>query len=68
VATIRVCFCPQVPVEFGWDEETFLAECCMKAGLPPDAWLTKGTKVYSFQAEIFAEESPDGPITARPLV
>lgn len=59
---------PQVPVEYSWDEETFLAECCMKAGLPPDAWLTKGTKVYSFQAEVFAEESPEGPITARPLV
>jgi len=59
---------PQVPVEFGWDAETFLAECCMKAALPPDAWLTKGTKIYSFHAEIFAEESPEGPIAAKSLV
>jgi len=58
---------PQVPVEYGWDERTFLAECCMKAALPPDAWLTKGTKIYSFKAEVFAEEAPEGPIAAKPF-
>jgi len=51
---------PQVAVEWGWDEETFLAEVCLKAGLPPDAWLLKGTKIYVFQAEIFAELEPNG--------
>lgn len=58
---------PQVPVELGWDEETFLAECSMKAGLPPDAWVAKGTKIYTFTAEIFDEESPEGKIIANNL-
>ncbi|MGB8958454.1 MAG: AmmeMemoRadiSam system protein B, partial [Candidatus Aminicenantales bacterium] len=29
---------PQVPVDNGWDRETFLGQGCLKAGLPPDAW------------------------------
>jgi len=29
---------PQVPVEWGWCEEEFLCQCCIKAGLPPDSW------------------------------
>jgi len=59
---------PQVPVEYGWDTKTFLAETCMKAGLPPDAWLLEGTKVYKFQALIFAEEEPRGRIIQRDLM
>lgn len=53
---------PQVPIEWGWGEEEFLCQCCMKAGLPPDSWLTKNTKIYKFRAIIFAEESPSGNI------
>ncbi|MGO8807490.1 MAG: TIGR00296 family protein [Candidatus Bathyarchaeia archaeon] len=53
---------PQVPVEWGWCEEEFLCQCCAKAGLPPDTWLTKGTKIYKFRAIIFQEESPMGEI------
>ncbi|MCW4045908.1 MAG: TIGR00296 family protein [Candidatus Bathyarchaeota archaeon] len=53
---------PQVPVEWEWDEEEFLCQCCIKAGLPPDTWLTKGTKIYKFQAIIFEEETPEGKI------
>jgi uncharacterized protein len=53
---------PQVPVEWSWCEEEFLRQCCMKAGLPPDSWLTKGTKVYKFRAIIFEEEKPKGAI------
>ncbi len=45
---------PQVPVENGWDRETFLAEGCLKAGLPPDAWK-KGAKLSVFQAIVFHE-------------
>jgi uncharacterized protein (TIGR00296 family) len=51
---------PQVPVEWGWCEEEFLCHCCVKAGLPPDSWLTKGAKIYKFQAIIFEEEKPQG--------
>ncbi len=53
---------PQVPVEWGWGEEEFLSQCCMKAGLPPDSWLTKGVKVYKFRAIIFEEETPEGEV------
>jgi hypothetical protein len=53
---------PQVPVEWGWCEEEFLCQCCVKAGLPPDSWLTKGTKIYKFKAIIFEEETPLGEV------
>jgi len=53
---------PQVPIEWGWAEEEFLCQCCMKAGLPPDSWLTKDAKIYKLRAIIFDEESPNGPI------
>lgn len=46
---------PQVPVEWGWDRETFLQHTCRKAGLPADAWQ-KGAKLYTFTAEAFSEE------------
>lgn len=58
---------PQVPVEWGWDEEEFLCQCCLKAGLPPDCWLMKGTKVYKFQAVIFEEEKPRGEVRRKIL-
>jgi uncharacterized protein (TIGR00296 family) len=53
---------PQVPIEWGWQEEEFLCQCCMKAGLPPDSWLTKDVKIYRFRAIIFDEETPNGAI------
>jgi len=58
---------PQVPVEWGWNEEEFLCQCCIKAGLPPDYWLLKGTKIYKFQAIIFEEEHPKGSIVRKHL-
>jgi AmmeMemoRadiSam system protein B/AmmeMemoRadiSam system protein A len=45
---------PQVPVENGWDRETFLNEGCIKAGLPPDAWK-KGAHISVFEAVVFHE-------------
>ncbi len=53
---------PQVPVEWGWCEEEFLCHCCVKAGLSPDSWLTKGAKIYRFSAIIFGEETPQGEV------
>lgn len=53
---------PQVAVEWGWDPEEFLSQTCIKAGLPPSAWLTKEVKVYRFQAQIFAELKPRGDV------
>ena len=45
---------PQVPVEYGWDRETYLDHGCLKAGLPPDAWK-KGAKIEVFTAQVFSE-------------
>ncbi|MBL7118868.1 TIGR00296 family protein [Candidatus Bathyarchaeota archaeon] len=53
---------PQVPVEWGWDAEEFLIQCCIKAGLSPESWLLDGTRVYSFQGKVFSEESPSGQV------
>jgi uncharacterized protein (TIGR00296 family) len=53
---------PQVPVEQEWDAEDFLSHTCMKAGLPPDAWCEKSTKILKFQGQIFTETKPLGPI------
>jgi uncharacterized protein (TIGR00296 family) len=58
---------PQVPIEWEWDEERFLCQCCVKAGLTPDAWLISGTKIYKFQAIIFEEERPRGEIRRKVL-
>jgi uncharacterized protein (TIGR00296 family) len=58
---------PQVPVEWKWDQEEFLCQCCIKAGLSPDSWLLKGTKLYKFQAIIFEEETPKGAIRRKAL-
>ncbi|MFB3887899.1 MAG: TIGR00296 family protein [Candidatus Bathyarchaeia archaeon] len=58
---------PQVPVEWGWCEEEFLCQCCVKAGLPPDSWLTKGARVYRFSAIVFEEETPKGEVKRRSL-
>jgi len=45
---------PQVPIEHGWDRETFLRHGCLKAGLPPDEWK-KGAKIEVFTAQVFSE-------------
>jgi len=58
---------PQVPVEWDWDAEEFLSQCCLKAGLMPDAWLQQGTKVFKFQAEGFSEDKPGGDVRRRSL-
>lgn len=58
---------PQVPVEWRWDEEAFLCQCCIKAYLPPDSWLLNGTRIYKFQAIIFEEEEPNGKVKRKAL-
>lgn len=45
---------PQVPTEMGWNRDVFLAQTCIKAGLPPDAWKT-GATLQAFTAEVFGE-------------
>jgi hypothetical protein len=48
---------PQVPVEQGWDRETFLAHTCWKAGLPEDTWRKPGVELLGFTATVFGEPS-----------
>ncbi len=50
---------PQVPVEHGWDRETFLEQTCRKAGLPMDAWKKSAT-IEGFVAEVFGEDDVSG--------
>jgi len=46
---------PQVPVEYGWDRETFLDQVCRKAGLPTDAWKSSQAQLYGFEGFVFSE-------------
>ncbi|PIE17021.1 MAG: AMMECR1 domain-containing protein [Proteobacteria bacterium] len=46
---------PQVPVQFGWDRETFLAQVCRKAGLDADAWGAADTILMAFEAQVFSD-------------
>jgi uncharacterized protein (TIGR00296 family) len=58
---------PQVPVEWGWDVEEFLAHTCNKAGLAPNAWLDPSTNIYSFTGEVFSETEPRGKVVRKVL-
>jgi hypothetical protein len=39
----------------------------MKAGLPPDSWLLDETKIYTFQAMIFEEKTPNGEVILKEI-
>jgi AmmeMemoRadiSam system protein A len=45
---------PQVATDHGWDRETFLAQTCVKAGLPGNAWR-QGATIWRFRAEVFGD-------------
>lgn len=53
---------PQVPVEYGWNEEEFLNHTCEKAGAPQDCWKRKSTRILRFEGIVFKETSPNGKI------
>jgi AmmeMemoRadiSam system protein A len=46
---------PQVPLEHGWDRDTFLEQACAKAGLPSSAWREAATEIFAFRCEVFGE-------------
>ncbi len=58
---------PQVAVDEGFDSEEFLSQCCLKANLPPDAWLTGRVQVSRFEGQVFAEDKPNGQVFERRL-
>jgi uncharacterized protein len=54
---------PQVAPEQGWTAEELLDGTCEKAGLPAGAWRDRARlRVRRFEAEVFAERAPDGPV------
>ncbi len=53
---------PEVAIENGWDSITFLSYTCLKAGLPPEAWIKYPIKVYRFTTQIFKEVEPNGKV------
>ena len=55
---------PQVAVEWNWDRERFLAETCLKAALPGNAWR-QGATLQAFTAQVFSE--PDIACPAHPV-
>jgi AmmeMemoRadiSam system protein A len=47
---------PQVPFEQGWDREQFLANICLKAGLPASAYKEKDAQLFCFTGQVFGEK------------
>ncbi|HKS59423.1 MAG TPA: TIGR00296 family protein [Thermoplasmata archaeon] len=56
---------PQVAVEQGWDSGRFLAEACIKAGLPSNAWRDEAVGVFRFACDVF-REPPRAAQASRP--
>ena len=54
-------------MEQDWDIEEFLSHTCMKAGLMPDAWYDKNTKISKFSGQVFTELKPGGEIEEKKL-
>ena len=53
---------PQVAPEQGWSSEELLEGTCEKAGLPARAWRDPKVRVRRFEAEVFYERAPGGPV------
>ncbi len=58
---------PQVPKEYGWNEEEFLGHTCEKAGLPKEQWKKKDTKILKFEGIVFKEQDPGGSVVREKL-
>ena len=58
---------PDVPLEYLWDKETFLAETCVKAGMPPYCWLDESVEFYRFAGRAWRERVPLGDVEERDL-
>lgn len=58
---------PQVFTEYNCIPRSALEMTCQKAGLYRDAWKDLGNKIFSFSAQIFAEEKPNGAVSERKI-
>ena len=52
---VRGLLLPEVASERNWTRDRFLAETCLKAGLPEDSWKSPDTAVQRFETDHFAE-------------
>jgi AmmeMemoRadiSam system protein A len=50
---------PQVASRYGWGNEEFLAQTCLKANLPEDSWKEDDCEIWIFRAVIFGEGEYD---------
>ncbi len=50
---------PQVAPEMGWGNLEMLDGVCRKAGLPPDSWRDRATRLYVFEATCFGETTDE---------
>lgn len=48
---------PQVATKHEWNAEEFLAQVCVKAGLPRDAWSAGDVQIALFTAQVFDDTS-----------
>lgn len=46
-------FLPQVPVEQGWDRESYLENLCLKAGVGRSSWRSPEARLYWFEGLVF---------------
>lgn len=46
---------PQVPLEWGWDLETYLRHGCLKAGLGENEWKSDA-QIEIFSAQVFSDD------------
>ena len=53
---------PQVPKEYGWNEEQFLGHTCEKAGLTNECWKEKEVDILRFEGIVFKELEPQGKV------
>ncbi|HII29487.1 TIGR00296 family protein [Candidatus Woesearchaeota archaeon CG08_land_8_20_14_0_20_47_9] len=51
---------PQVFTDYNASPEQALAMTCQKAGLPDDAWMDEGCRIFRFQAQVFSESQAAG--------
>jgi len=58
---------PQVPIEYGWNEEEFLEYTCQKAGLSKNEWKNTEIEIQKFEGIVFKEEYPNGPVIREVL-
>lgn len=54
-------FLPSVAIDHGWDARRFLNQVCVKAGLPPTAWLEDATELFTFEGDVIRGKIGDSP-------